>query len=104
MTQQLGLKGVLVREVYANSPAAQAGIRPTQALGLRQGSRVRRLIRLGDLIVAIDQKPINNLDDWFSSLEQRKVGDQVTLTVVRDLRSTGQSELQLQVTLDEHQP
>ncbi len=101
MTRQLGLKGVLVREVYPDSPAAEAGLKPTQAVGLRQGARVRYHVIYGDLIVAADGQAIRSLDDYFTMLETHRVGDQVELTIVRELRTPRQSELRVSVRLDE---
>ncbi len=43
---------------------------------------------LGDLIVAIDGKPIRNLDDLFRSLDAHQIGDTLTLTVTRIERRT----------------
>jgi S1-C subfamily serine protease len=70
-------KGALVLNVYPGSPAAQAGLRPTSQ------TRTGR-IRLGDVIVAIDDKPVEKANDFFDILESYKIGDTVTLTVNRD--------------------
>jgi S1-C subfamily serine protease len=101
ITQKLGLTGVLVRGVYPDSPAAAADLRPTQAQGVVQGRRMRYEIRLGDLIVAADETPIRNLDDWFTMLENHRVGDQVVLKVIRNARTTRQTEVEVTVQLDE---
>ena len=68
---QLGLDqaaGVLVMEVGAGTPAAKAGLRP------------------GDVIVRLDDKPIDTVEDLFGELRQHRPGDRVTLTVIRDRR------------------
>jgi S1-C subfamily serine protease len=70
-------KGALVLNVFRDSPAARAGLRPTQK------TRTGR-IRLGDVIVAIDDKPVQKANDFFDILESYKIGDTVTLTVKRD--------------------
>jgi S1-C subfamily serine protease len=75
--RQLGLQGVLINEVRKGSPAAAAGIRPTVVDG-------RRLKQLGDLIVAVNDKPIRTSIDLFRILDQYKAGDKVTLTVRRE--------------------
>jgi S1-C subfamily serine protease len=79
---QLGLGragGVLVREVGDGTPAAAAGIRP------------------GDVLVRIGDKPLDTVEDFFGELRQRRPGDKVQLTLVRDGR-----EQQVSVTLGEN--
>ncbi len=77
LTQRLNLDGVLVMGVDPNGPAAQAGLRPTtRDLG---GN-----VALGDVITAVDGKPVRSTEDYFAALENHKPGDQVTLTVERD--------------------
>jgi S1-C subfamily serine protease len=86
--QELGVdKGAVVLNVYPNSPASRAGLRPTR---LRPDGGVR----LGDVIIAIDDKPVEKANDFFDILEQYKIGDTVTLTVLR----RGEEE-KLQATL-----
>ncbi|HYZ26273.1 MAG TPA: PDZ domain-containing protein [Geminicoccaceae bacterium] len=81
LTERLGLDGVLVMRVDPNGPAARAGLRPTRR-------DLMGSVRLGDLIVAIDDKPLESTEDFFAALEERKPGDDVTLTVVRDDQPT----------------
>jgi S1-C subfamily serine protease len=85
--QQLGISGVLVLYVKPNSPAAQAGMR-----GIYRDESGER--RLGDIITAIDDKPVASKDDLYSILDQAKVGDKVTIHILR-----GGEHLQLEVTL-----
>jgi S1-C subfamily serine protease len=90
LAQRLGVEhGVLIIKVMPNSAAEEAGLRPTR----RDGSGH---IRLGDLIVGFDGKPINDAKDLYAALEHHKVGDTVTLTIERD----GQRQ-DVQVTLQE---
>ena len=78
----LGLKsftGAYVAEVAEGGPADQAGIRagdrPSGLAGLNAG---------GDLITAIDGRPVRQFDDLLSYLIKNKgPGDVVTLTVMR---------------------
>src|SRR5205814_8376867 len=78
LAQRLGVQhGALIITVRPNSAAAEAGLRPTRRD--RSGS-----IQLGDVIVAIAGKPINNRKDLFAALEGRQVGDTITLTIERD--------------------
>jgi S1-C subfamily serine protease len=74
---RLGLKGVLVLNVLPGSPAAKAGIRPTRRLADGR-------IRLGDLIVAIDNTAVASSDDFLDAQQSRRVGDTVTVTLDRN--------------------
>jgi S1-C subfamily serine protease len=68
---QLGLDqaaGVLVMEVGDGTTAARAGLQP------------------GDVIVRLDDKPIDTVEDLFGELRQHRPGDRVTLTLIRDGR------------------
>jgi S1-C subfamily serine protease len=78
LAQRLGVdEGVLIIKVLPNSAAADAGLRPTRPD--RSGH-----IKLGDVIVAFDRKPIHSAKDLYAALEHHKVGDTVTLTIERD--------------------
>jgi serine protease DegQ len=66
---QLGLdraRGVVILEVVADSPAAQAGLRP------------------GDVLVRMDDAAIDSVEDLFGELRQRKPESQSRLTYIRD--------------------
>jgi S1-C subfamily serine protease len=39
---------------------------------------------LGDVIVAIDGKPVRNVKDFLALMQQHQVGDTITVTIVRD--------------------
>lgn len=80
-------KGALLVNVLPGSPAEKAGLQPTRRT--RTGH-----IRLGDIIVAIDDKPVEKANDLFEILEKYKIGDMATVTVVRD-----DEETKVQVTL-----
>lgn len=81
--EALGLpqtSGAYVTQVVKDGPADKAGIRagtiPTDISGLNKG---------GDLIIAIDGRPIRNFGELLSYLiTQKGPGDQVVLTVLRD--------------------
>jgi S1-C subfamily serine protease len=88
LTAQLGVNGVLVVDVARAGPGAKAGIRPTR----RDGSG---RVTLGDVITAIDGKKVESPNDLFLLLENYKVGDTVTVTVLRDGKTA-----QAKVTLD----
>ncbi len=73
----LGIKsGVAVVGVLPKSPAAAAGIQPFQRAPSGE-------LMVGDVITAMDGKPIATLDELLAALEQRQPGDTVKLTLVR---------------------
>jgi S1-C subfamily serine protease len=77
LTQALRLpKGVVIVEVGAKTPAARAGLQP-----FRRDSNGD--IVPGDVITAINDEPVADLDDMLSHLERRVPGDSVTLTLWR---------------------
>ena len=97
LAQELDLpvsRGVLVAEATPGQPAARAGI--------RGGNREVEILGVpvkagGDIIVAIDGYPLRNFDDLIAYLvRETEVGQEVTLTVVRDGK-----EMQVPVTLGE---
>jgi S1-C subfamily serine protease len=63
--------------VDEGGPADRAGLRP-----LRRDARGR--VVPGDVIVAIDGRPIRSRADLTLALERRDVGEEVTVTYVRD--------------------
>ncbi len=88
ITRRLGVTGVLVVNVQPGSTAAKAGLR-----GIRQ---LRGEIVLGDIITAINGQAVNNYDDLRNVLDRYRVGDQVTLDLVRD-----GGTIKLRITLEE---
>jgi S1-C subfamily serine protease len=86
--------GVLIFEVEAGSPAEKAGIRGgSQQV---QVSGVPMVIG-GDIVVAIDGVAVKRFDDVVNYLARNtSVGDEVTLTVVRDGR-----EVEVSMVLEE---
>ena len=75
--RQMEVEGVLVLDVLADSAAEKAGLQPTRR------DRATGSIRLGDVIVAVDGKPVKDRGDLFVVLDARKVGDAVKVTVLR---------------------
>ncbi len=80
LAHQVRVKGVLIVSVQRGSAAAKAKLVPTR------WSRYGRLV-LGDVIVAIDGKKVESNDDLFKLLDEREVGERVTLSVERDGRT-----------------
>jgi S1-C subfamily serine protease len=87
LSRQHGLKGVLVFDVNPGGPAAKAGLQPTR----RDDDSV---VQLGDVIVAVDGRPVRSVNELLDTLEKHNVGDTVPVTVWRDGR-----EQQVMVTL-----
>ncbi len=85
LAQALGLpvkEGVMIAQVAPGSPAARAGLR-----GAQRRVRVRNYIFAagGDIIVAMDGQKIAAVDDLTAFLdEQKKVGENVRVDVLRD--------------------
>ena len=76
MAMKRGVKGVIVESVVPGSPAAAAGV------------------RTGDLIVSLDDSPVNDGAELLQILAKRQAGDVVKLGVARDRR-----DLSVKVTL-----
>jgi S1-C subfamily serine protease len=76
--------GILVQSVSPGSPAAKAGIRGGNAQTTLNGSSVQLG---GDVITKIDGKPIGSMDDVISAIADKKPGDSVSVTYVRDKNS-----------------
>ena len=81
-------KGVIVRDVGTGSAAAAAGLR---------GSRIFRTgeVELGDVIVRVAEREIEDADDLLNELERHRVGDEVDVSVAR-----GREVVKLRVRLD----
>jgi S1-C subfamily serine protease len=76
-------KGVVIVQVAPGSPAAKAGLQ-----AFRRGNKGE--VIGGDVITAIDDQAVNDLDDMLSALERRAAGESVVLTLWR----AGQSRKQ----------
>jgi S1-C subfamily serine protease len=70
-------KGVPLIEVRAGTPASKAGLQ-----AFRRGNKGE--IVAGDVITAINDETVNDLDELLSILERRQPGETVTLTVWRN--------------------
>ncbi|KAF3444787.1 hypothetical protein FNV43_RR14480 [Rhamnella rubrinervis] len=81
--------GALILRVPGNSLAAKAGLLPTMR-GFAGN------IILGDIIVAVDNKPVKNKAELYKTLDEYNLGDKVILKIQR-----GSENLELPITLEE---
>ena len=77
LCEHVGVKGVAILSVHPGSAAEAAGLRPTRWL---PGGR----IRVGDIITAIDGKPVTSSDALYLVYEHHKPGEMVDVTYWRD--------------------
>jgi S1-C subfamily serine protease len=92
-TQRLRVKGVLVGRVTPDGPGDKAGLRPTRRDEAGD-------IVWGDLIVEIDGRVVESVEELLTVVESHDVGETVKLTVIRDLRTTSQTSVDLTVKLE----
>lgn len=85
----LRYKGLMIAQVRAGGAAQKAGLR---------GGRVTDNddVELGDIIIAVDGRKIENIDDLYNVFEDKKVGDKVTVEYLRN-----GSKKTTQVTLED---
>lgn len=86
-------RGVQVEKVERGSPADQAGLRGNDKTVFFEG---RRVSVGGDLIVALDDKPVTQLQDLQTLISRAQPGQAIKLTIVRQGK-----RMHLHVTLTE---
>ncbi|MFW6069057.1 MAG: trypsin-like peptidase domain-containing protein [Chloroflexota bacterium] len=84
-------QGVLVGEVVGGSPAEEAGLQGSTTTAEINGQEV---LVGGDVIVAVDDHPIPDMQTLQQFLAQYAPGDEITVTVMRD-----GEEVELNLTL-----
>jgi len=91
---QLGLpaRGVVIAQVNKDSPASRAGLVGGTSTRSFQGGQISLG---GDVVTAVNGQAVDSLEDLQAGLIDRKVGDTVTLTLVR-----GGKTRQVKLTLD----
>lgn len=87
ITDQLGIKGILVLEVIPNSPADKAGMLGSQ---LYNGDLV-----LGDVIQEIDGQKVENMNDFLNIIEKHKLNDTIIISILRN----GREKMDLSIKL-----
>jgi S1-C subfamily serine protease len=86
-----GIEGLPIVRVFPDLPAAEAGLR-----GMYRDWRGD--VQFGDVIIAIDDRPVRSHDDYLSIMESLNIGDTVDVTIRR-----GKKERSVEVTLTESQ-
>jgi 2-alkenal reductase len=87
-------KGVLVEQVYSDSPADKAGLRGSYKPETIGGQQI---LVGGDIITAVDGEQVKRTEDLQFTLQRFKPGQEVTLTLLRN-----GDQIEVEVTLDEH--
>ena len=85
-------QGAYISQVVQGGPAAQAGLHGST--GQATASGIPNIPTGGDVVVAVDSKPVATFDDLLNYIAFKAPGDKVTLTVLRN----GQRQ-QIPVTL-----
>jgi len=75
LLKELNIKGVLILDTIANTPAARAGLKSSRLIN---GDLI-----LGDIIQAVDGENIETLNDFLDIIEKHQVGDSITLSILR---------------------
>lgn len=70
-------KGLIISYIDDKGSAARAGLK-----GMTQDQFGR--VYIGDIILAVDGKEVNSLDDIYQVLETKKIGDQVDVKYTRE--------------------
>jgi S1-C subfamily serine protease len=79
IVKRWGIKGLVIGKVTQGGAADRAGLR-----GARETPTGR--IELGDILVAVAGKPVRTIDELMAVLEDHKVGEQVTVEILRGNR------------------
>lgn len=87
MAKRWGVKGLIIGKVSRGGAADRAGLK-----GARE--TVTGRVELGDVIVAVAGKSVATVDELMDVMEHHKVGDQVTVEILR-----GSRRQQVSVTL-----
>lgn len=79
MAKRWGVKGLIIGKVSRGGAADRAGLK-----GARETTTGR--VELGDIIVAVGGRPVTTVDELMDVMEDHKVGDQVSVEVLRGNR------------------
>ncbi len=79
MAKRWGIKGVIIGKVTRGGAADRAGLKGARQTMMGQ-------IQLGDVIVSVTGNPVATIDDLMDVMEAHKVGDQVSVEILRGNR------------------
>jgi S1-C subfamily serine protease len=79
MAKRWGVKGLIIGKVSRGGAAERAGLQ-----GARETLPGR--VELGDVIVSVNGKPVATVDELMDVMEDHKVGDRVTVDILRGSR------------------
>ena len=74
----VGVSGAMVERVEPDSPAARAGLKGAER------DQFGKLVALGDVILAVNGKPVKNRFEVIQEIARYRPGDRVRLTLWRD--------------------
>jgi S1-C subfamily serine protease len=83
-----GKNGVVVVDVLPNTSAAKHELRSAY-------SDHNGMISFGDVIISLDDKPVESIEDLFSLIDEHQSGETVTLEILRE-NQTEKIEIELQ--------
>jgi len=76
LVERAGISGVVIAEVPRGTPASRAGLKPLD----------RDSGKLGDVIVAVNGRPVGTVSSFVVELDRAGIGSTVDLTVMRNER------------------
>ncbi|MGE5096740.1 MAG: S1C family serine protease [Betaproteobacteria bacterium] len=76
LAARAGIVGVVIAQVVPGSPAARAGLKAASQRGNE--------VDLGDVIVAVNGRPVESLTNFISELDRVGIDENAQLTVIRD--------------------
>ena len=79
MAKRWGIKGVIIGKVTRGGAADRAGLKGARETMTGQ-------IQLGDILVAVSGKTVTTIDDLMDAMEKHKIGDHVTVEILRGNR------------------
>lgn len=79
IAKRWGIKGVVIGKVTRGGAADRAGLKGARQTMMGQ-------IQLGDVIVSVAGKPVATIDDLLDGMEAHKVGDEVSVEILRGNR------------------